>query len=543
MLKNYFLILLLILSTCASEAQNKQDTLKGSVTPERVWWNVLHYALTVKPDYIKQTITGENTIEYRVVQNRHTPFMQIDLQSPLTIDSVKFNNRRLSYRQDGNAWMIKTPPTNNKGVQKITIYYSGKPKVSVNAPWDGGLVWSRDSLGRPWMAVACQLVGASVWYPCKVYLGDKPDRGASMRIIVPDTLVAVSNGLQKGIHHNADGTSTYSWAVTSPINNYGITFYIGKYVNTPDAFPGEKGKLNMDFWVLDYNVPKVKSYLIPEVHKTVRSLEHWFGPYPFCQDGFKMVEAPYIGMEHQSAIGYGNQFRNGRYGAKRLTYWDMKTDRMIVHETAHEWFGNNITAKDPADRWVQEGFAGYAEELIMEDFYGSKAGNEFFMNRSTGRIGNAAPIISRYGIFEDAGEDMYMKGWVLLHMVRAIVNDDEKFRKLLRDLNTHFYHQTVTTKDIENFMSKASGKDLSKVFDQYLRTTQIPVFEYKLSANKLTYRFTNSIAKFEIPIKTNLTGKDWLYASSSWKTILIKRGPADTLSVDPNFYVGIKKVD
>jgi len=541
--KNRFLILLLILSTCVAEAQTRQDTLKGSVTHERIWWDILHYSLTVKPDYNRQTIAGENFIEYRVIKKRHTPFMQIDLQAPLTIDSVKFNNKQLTYKQDGNAWLIKTSATMDKGVRKIIVYYSGKPKVSVNPPWDGGVVWSRDSLNRPWMAVACQLVGASVWYPCKVYLGDKPDRGVSVNIIVPDTLVAVSNGLQRGIRHNADGTCTYSWAVTSPINNYGITFYIGKYVNTKDAFPGKKGKLDMNFWVLDYNAAKVKSYLIPEVHKTVKSLEHWFGPYPFYQDGFKMVEAPYIGMEHQSAIGYGNQFKKGRYGAKRLTYWDMKTDRMIVHETAHEWFGNNITARDPADRWVQEGFAGYAEELVMEDFYGSGAAKEFFMARSTGRIGNKTSVISRYGIFEDAGDDMYMKGWVLLHMLRAIVSDDYKFKQILRNLNTHFYHQTVGTKQIENFISTASGKDLSKIFDQYLRTTQIPVFEYKISANKLAYRYTNSVKKFEMPIKTNFTGKKWLYASGGWKTIFIKRSRADTLSVDPDFYVGVKKVD
>jgi aminopeptidase N len=394
------------------------------------------------------------------------------------------------------------------------------------------------------MAVACQLIGASVWYPCKVHQSDEPDKGASITIIVPDTLIAVSNGRLKNILKNSDGTSSYLWNVINPINNYGITFYIGKYINVSDIFNGEKGKLDMNFWVLDYNKQKVKNCLIAEVRRTIKSFEYWFGPYPFYEDGFKMVESPYIGMEHQSAIGYGNHFKNGRYDVKRLTYWGMKTDFLVVHESAHEWFGNNITAKDPADMWVQEGFAGYAEELVMSDFYGVKAGNEYFLARSANRISNTKPIISRYGIFEDSGDDGYMKGWVLIHMIRSIVNDDEKFRSILRGLNENFYHQTVTSKQIEDFISKASGVDLIKVFNQYLRTIQIPVLEYKSNDSKLEYRFTNCIAGFEMPIKINLLAKYWLYPTTNWKATKLNTSKStDTLMIDPNFYIESKRIE
>ena len=455
----------------------RQDTLKGTITAERQWWDVLRYDLTVKPDFFNKTICGKNNIQYKIVQKKHTDLMQIDLQSPLHIDSVILNKRHLSFTQEGNAWFVKIPQQSNTNIQTISIYYSGKPKESVHAPWDGGLIWSKDSLGRPWIAVACQLIGASVWYPCKVHLSDKPDKGASITIIVPNTLVAVSNGRLINIHEYSKGFSSYTWAVVNPINNYGITFYIGNYVKISGKFHGEKGKLDMNFWVLDYNQQKAKDYLVAEVFKTIKSFEYWFGPYPFYEDGFKMVESPYIGMEHQSAIGYGNQFKHGRFGAKRLTYWDMKTDRMVVHESAHEWFGNNITVKDPADRWVQEGFAGYAEELVMTDFYGAKAGNEFFLARSTNRISNDKPVISSYGIFKDGGDDMYMKGWVLIHVIRSIMNNDAKFRNMLRGMNRVFYHQTVTSAQIEAYMIKTSGIDLRHLFDLYLRSTKIPKFD------------------------------------------------------------------
>lgn len=552
MVKGIYLIMLcLFVRATKSRAQlnaikgapTRQDTLKGSVTPERAWWDVMRYDLTVKPDYVTQTITGNNRIKYKVILPKHKPVMQIDLQGALQIDSVLQQGKKLSFEQDGDAWFVHVSPDKGTVVQSLTVYYSGKPKVSINPPWDGGLIWTTDSLGRPWMAVACQHSGASTWYPCKTYIGDKPDKGASVSIIVPDTLTAISNGRLKSRRLGSDKTVCYTWEIVNPINNYGLTFYIGQYVHVPDHYAGEKGQLDMDFWVLDYNRQKVANYLIPEVHRTFKTFEKWFGPYPFYEDGFKMVESPYIGMEHQSAVGYGNHFAHGRYKAKRLTPWDMKTDRMVVHENAHEWFGNNFTAKDPADGWIQEGFAGFAEELAIEDRYGQPAGETFFLDRTTGRISNDKPVIGRYNIFEDGGGDLFIKGWVLIHMIRAIMHDDRKFRELLRGMNQTFYHQSVTTQQIENYITRRSAIDLRKVFDQYLRTTEVPVLEYRLRDQVMQYRFSGCVPGFSMPIRTNWTNDKEIVPASAWQqTRVDAAASADTLKVNPDFYVLTKKM-
>ncbi len=314
---------------------SRNDTLKGANTPDKNWWDIIHYDLAVKPDYATRTISGKNNIQYKILTSARQK-LQIDLQAPLRIDSVFQDRKKLNFSREEDAWFITLPVQKTPRTQSIEIYYSGKPKQSVNPPWDGGIIWTTDSLGRPWMAVACQLSGASVWYPCKANMDDEPELGASITIIVPDTLIAVANGHLVKQSKESATTNRYTWEVKNPINNYGLTFYIGKYVHVADKYPGEKGPLEMDFWVLDYNKGKVPGYLIPEVHKTFPSFEHWFGPYPFYEDGFKMVEAPYIGMENQGAIGYGNHFERGRYKGRRLTYWDYKTDRMVVHENAHE---------------------------------------------------------------------------------------------------------------------------------------------------------------------------------------------------------------
>jgi len=521
----------------------RKDTLKGSVTPERAWWKVMRYDLTVKPNYAAQTVSGNNVISYRIVKPKHTPLMQIDLQAPLHIDSVIQQGKRLSFRQDGNVWFISIPYA-KANVRRLNIYYSGEPKISINPPWDGGLIWTADSLNRPWMAVACQHAGADTWYPCKAYIGDKPDKGVSISIIAPDDLVGVANGRLRSVKHQADNTTCYQWEVLNPINNYGLTFYIGRYVKIANSYAGEKGKLDMDFWVLDYNKAKVVSYLIPEVHQTFKTFEHWFGPYPFYEDSFKMVESPYIGMEHQSAVGYGNHFEHGRYKAKRLTKWDMKTDRMVTHENAHEWFGNSITAKDPADQWIHEGFAGYAEELAIEDRYGKAAAEEFFLDRSVGRISNDKPVISRYNIFEEAGEDAYMKGWVLIHMIRAAMHNDQKFRKLLRGLSHTFYHQSVTTKQFEKYISAHSGINLNKFFDQYLRVASVPMLGYWVTGNNMWYRFNYCVPGFFMPLLSNWTGNKIITPTDSWKMMRIdttKKG--DTLKVKPDFYLRVKRLE
>lgn len=537
-------ILCLVMLSWAQDSlqASDQDSLKGSITKERAWWNVLYYDLSIELDYLQKTMVGINRIEYEIVEQPSTSLMQIDLQRPLKIDSVKMKEATLSFTQNGDVWLVSIAEQSDR-VNKVTVYYSGKAKESVNPPYDGGIIWTKDSLNRPWISVACQLVGGSVWYPCKDHYSEEPDNGASLTLIIPDSLVAVGNGRLKAHKKKSSGKTAYTWSVVNPINNYGLSFYIGNYVNIEKTFEGEKGKLDMSYWVLDYNHSKALSYMIPEVNKTMKTFEKWFGPYPFYEDGFKMVDASYIGMEHQSAIAYGNKYKKGRFNFKELTALDMQTDRLIVHEMAHEWFGNNITMSDIADRWVQEGFAAYGEELFIEDMLGREAGREFFLGRKRHLIRNRTPLISPYGIFKDAGPDMYYKGWAIIHMLREMINDDHRFRIFLREINRTFYHQTVSSGQIEAFISDFFDQDYSLFFDQYLRFSAIPVFEYQLKNRVLKYRLDAEVKDLKIPVKVHLEDDYWLQVTTDWQEKEIPESQiVDTLTIDPNFLLQVKKI-
>lgn len=540
--------LLLTSPTVISMAQDsfkpiRQDSLKGTITKERLWWDVQHYDIRIEIDFEKRKIVGKNTIDFNVVQKPHSQFMQIDLQEPLSIDSIKVGEIKLQFKRYGAAYIIDAPElSEEKG--KLDIYYSGTPKESISPPFDGGLVWAKDSLNREWISVACQLVGGSIWYPCKDHYSEEPERGASLTISLNDSLgVAIGNGRLKSQKTSSNNNIEYTWAVTNPINNYGISFYIGNYVNIHEIYQGEKGRLDLDFWILDYNRNKAIRHLIPETIKTIKTFEKWFGPYPFYEDGLKMVESSYIGMEHQSAIAYGNKFKKGRFSFKNLTDLDLQTDRLIVHELAHEWFGNNITMADMADRWVQEGFAAYGEELFIEELLGRNAGRDFYLTRLPNKVKNEYPLISDYGVFKDAGPDMYYKGWAIIHMLREIINDDTKFQAFLRALNQRFYHKTIYSQQLEEFCSDYFKKDFSKYFDQYLRFPSIPILEYSFTDTKFKFRLVTNVKNLEIPIKLN-SPDQWINATTNWKEIKLKRNEMlKPLSVDPNFLIDIKRIE
>jgi aminopeptidase N len=539
--------LFLTLTTIISLAQDsfkpvRQDSLKGTITEERSWWDVQYYAIQLDIDFEKRKIKGRNTIDFKVIQKPRTEFMQIDLQEPLSIDSVKAGEIKLRFKRYGSAYIIDSPElSEEKG--KLDVYYSGTPKESKNPPYDGGFIWAKDSLNRAWISVACQMVGGSIWYPCKDHYSEEPDLGASLTISINDSLgVLIGNGRLKSRQIEKDKTE-YTWSVKNPINNYGISFYIGKYININEAYQGEKGKLDLDFWVLDYNRNKAINHLIPETIKTIKAFEKWFGPYPFYEDGLKMVESSYIGMEHQSAIAYGNKFRKGRFSFKNLTDLDLQTDRLIVHELAHEWFGNNITTADMADRWIQEGFAAYGEELFIEEQLGRSAGRDFYLTRIPNKIKNKSKLISDYGVFKDAGQDMYFKGWAIIHMLREIINNDNEFQTFLRALNQNFYHQTIYSLQFEKFCSDFFKKDFSKYFDQYLRFPSIPILEYSLADNKLKFRLIADVKNLEIPVKLNSPDK-WINATTNWTEIKLKRTEmVKPFSVDSNFLIDVRRVD
>ena len=503
------------------------DTLRGSIGPERAWWDVLRYDITIKPDYLTKTTVGKNIITYKVVMAKHVPVMQIDLQEPLNIDSIILDKKSaLQYTREGNAWHVKVPQKQAyKSVHEVEIFYSGKPVVAVRPPWNGGWTFTKDSLSRPWMTITCQGLGASVWYPCKDHQSDEPDNGASLTMIVPDTLVAVGNGRLQFKTDNHDGTVTYKWAVVNPINNYDIIPYIGKYVHFGEVYDGEKGKLDVNYWVLDYNLAKAKAYMPTEVHQMLKAFEYWLGPYPFYEDGYKLVDVPHTGMEHQSAVAYGNWYKHG-YRLRDLsgTGIGLKWDFIIVHESGHEWFGNSITSKDLADMWVHEGFTNYSETLFVDYMYGKDAGNQYNYGIRK-NITNKTQITGRYGVNDEGSGDMYYKGSNMLHAIRHSIDDDELFRSIWRGLNKQFYHQTVTALQVEDYISAHAGFNFSKVFEQYLTTIQIPnlQLEYNSDHSEVKYRYTNCIPGFNLPLTLKSADKKIkIYPTEEWKTIDLK---------------------
>lgn len=540
----------LLIINSANAQFTKQDTLRGSNGPGRNWWDVLAYKIYVLPDFDSKAILGRCEISFKITKENESHIMQLDLQQPLLIDSVFIDGEKIKKLiREGNVYWIDFEKKNfnlpgNDGMDpfyKLLVYYHGNPIVAKRPPWDGGWIFTKDAKGRPWMSVACQGLGASAWYPCKDYQGDEPDVGATITLKVPDSLVVVSNGqlFTDGVSNNLRQTV---WAVRNPINNYNIIPYVGKYVTWKETYDGEKGKLNCEYWVLDYNLEQAKEQF-KQASMTLKAFEHWFGPYPFYGDGFKLVESPHLGMEHQSAVAYGNGFKNG-YRGRDLSGsgWGLKWDFIIVHEVGHEWFGNNITSKDIADMWVHEGFTNYSETLFTEYYYGKEAGSDYCIGTRK-LINNNKPIIGPYGVNQEGSGDMYYKGGNMLHTIRQVINDDEKFRSILRGLNSTFYHKTVTTKEVEDYMAKQSGKGLSKIFDQYLRTTKIPALEYKITSENMSYRWTNCVEGFDMPVK--IAGTDeWLKATTEWRKATLSRDLKNKgLNIDKNFYITVKKVD
>ena len=538
------LILLLSLVTYTVQAQilnhkhefTRQDSLRGSNTQFRDWWNVTHYKISVEPDFDSKFIKGETTITFNAVKKRSTNLMQIDLQEPMQITAIQLNHQPITkFTREGNVYFIDVENKVKSKNNQLQLTFQGFPKVAKNAPWDGGWIFVNDEKGRQWMSVACQGLGASVWFPNKDYLADEPENGAELEIIVPKDLVGVGNGrLVK--QENIGNKTAYTWRVTNPINNYNIIPYIGKYVNFKDTYNGEKGKLDLDYYVIDYNLDKAKSQF-KQAKEMLNSFEYWFGPYPFYEDSFKMIESPHLGMEHQSGIAYGNKFANGYLGTDRsFTGWGLKWDFIIIHEAGHEWFGNNITNKDVADMWIHEGFTSYSEALHTESLFGKDAGSEYVIGtRAT--IENKKPLIGVYGVNQEGPGDIYNKGANVIHTLRTWINDDEKFRNILRGMNKKFYHQTVTTKQIEDYLAKESGLDLTAFFNQYLRTKDVPLLEIKKEGNSILYRYFNTIDGFNMPLRlkdNNLV----LYPTQDWKVIEDKNITSSfDVVINPNYYV------
>ncbi|WP_419488226.1 M1 family metallopeptidase [Chryseobacterium bernardetii] len=515
----------------------KQDTLKGSNTPFRDFWDVKKYNFSVEPNFEQKSIKGTNRISLEIIKDVTNPVFQIDLQQPMKAGKITASFPIASSKQDGDFIFITTKKRFKKGEKyTIDVDYSGNPHIAKNAPWDGGWVFTKDKSGNPWMSPAVQGIGSSIWLPTKDIWSDEPDNGIIMKIITPNDLVGVGNGRLIDQKNNGNKT-TYTWEVKNPINDYSIIPNIGKYVNFKDTFNGEKGKLDLDYWVLDYNLEKAKKQF-EQVKPMLSAFEYWFGPYPFYEDSYKLVDSPYLGMEHQSNVAYGNDYQNG-YRGKDLsgTGIGLKWDYIIIHESGHEWFANNITAKDQADMWIHESFTMYSEVLFTENYLDKKSA-DLYMIGLRGKINNDVPIIGKYGVRNEGSGDMYPKGANMIHTIRQVINNDEKFRHILRGLGKDFYHQTVTTKQIEDYISAKSGIDFSTVFDQYLRTINIPTLEYTQNGDTLKFRYTNVVKSLKLPIIIN--GDQTINPTEEWQTVKLKK--STPVELNKNYYINYLSV-
>ncbi len=513
-----------------------QDTLRGSITDERIWWDLTYYELEVSVNPGSKSIFGKNTIYYKVLDERNK--MQIDLQSPMRLTKATQSGKSLRISRKGNVYYIHLQEKGKKNnINNITVYFEGEPKEAVKAPWDGGFSWNKDVNGQDFIATSCQGIGASVWWPNKDHMYDEVD-SMQISINVPKPLKAISNGRLKEISESKNRTS-YTWFVSNPINNYGVNINIGNYVNFSEKYKGEKGILDMDYYVLKHNLEKAKKQFL-DAPKMMKAFEYWFGPYPFYEDSYKLVEVPYLGMEHQSSITYGNKYKNGYLGQDLSgTGWGLLFDFIIIHESGHEWFANNITNKDIADMWIHEGFTTHAESLFIDYYYGKKASAEYVIGTRK-RIQNEYPIIGDYNVNKEGSSDMYYKGANIIHMIRQICKGDEKWRQILRKMNTKFYHMTVSTKQIEEFISSEIGWNLEPFFDQYLRDIRIPVFEYQIKDDSMIYRWINVINSFNMPIEIiDGDSKRWLYPTNSWKKISVNSSKID---IDLDYYIDSKKL-
>jgi len=512
----------------------KQDTLRGSITPERAWWDLRQYNLSVEVFPEKQSIQGVNTITYTVLESKEV--MQIDLQMPMKIEKVTQKGKELSFTSEGSAHFIKLKEKQKKGTTNtLTVQFSGTPKVARNPPWDGGFTWRKDSQGNHFIANSNQGIGSSIWWPNKDHPADEPDKGVNLEITAPSNVVAVGNGRLIN-SEEMGGKKTWTWKVVNPINNYAINVNIGDYVHFSEKYKGEKGELDMDYWVLRENEAKAKAQF-KQAPMMMKAFEHWFGPYPFYEDSFKLVEVPYLGMEHQSSVTYGNGYGNGYLGNDLSgSGWGLKFDFIIIHEAGHEWFANNITNKDVADMWIHEGFTAYSENLYLDYHFGKEASSEYVVGTRK-IIRNDRPVIGTYNVSHSGSSDMYYKGANILHTLRQLLEDDEKWRSILRGLNTAFYHQTVTSKQVEEYISKQSGIDLTEFWQQYLRTTMIPKVEYKIIENTLSFRYSNIIEKFDMPVIMVINGKEeWIFPTSEWKSKEFK-STIESARIKPDFYV------
>ncbi len=519
----------------------RADSLRGGQSALRTCYDINYYHLDVRLDPAQRFISGSNLFRFTATQDFTR--LQFDLFANLQVERVLYKGQRIAFAREGNAVFVTFPQAIAKGRRdEFTVYYSGHPTVAKKAPWDGGMVFTQDAAGQPWVATACQGTGASIWWPTKDQQADEVD-SMLISVSVPRGLKDVSNGRLRRTTKLPGGYTRFDWAVTSPINNYDVALNVGNYQHFSDVYQGEKGPLTLDYWVLPENLAKAKKQFGDNVKPMLKSMENWFGPYPWYADGYKLVDAPHLGMEHQSAVAYGNKYQNGYLGKDRSnTGWGLKWDFIIIHESGHEWFGNSITTKDIADMWVHEAFTTYSEALFVESQFGKAAGQEYIHGQRR-NISNDGPIIGPYGVNQEGSGDMYDKGSVLLNTLRTVLNDDAKWRQVLRGLSATFYHQTVTGQQVIDYLNRETGRDFTRVFSQYLRHRNIPTLEIRFEEGKTLARWIADVDKFDLPVRVRVKDGEYQLITPTTRFAEIKElagATSETLEVDTfNYYIGV----
>jgi aminopeptidase N len=519
------------------------DTLRGMLTPERTCYDVRYYHLDVRIDPAQQSISGSNTIRFTV--DSAFDRMQLDLFANMKIGGIALDGKgEIPFDRDSNAFFLKLPAPLEKGTEhRVVVNYSGKPIAAKNPPWQGGFTWKTDSAGNPWVVVTCQGTGASCWWPNKDHQADEPD-SMSISVTVPPGLEDVSNGRLRAKSTLPDGWTRYDWFVSYPINNYNVTVNIGKFAHFSDLYKSDGGPLTLDYYVMPYHLGQAQAQF-EQVKPMLKAYERYFGPYPFVRDGYKLIESPHNGMEHQSAVAYGNRYLGG-YVGRSSSEVGMKFDFIIVHESAHEWWGNSVTSKDVADMWLHESFGAYSEALFVEDRFGREQSLRY-INAKKQNVRNDAPIVGVYNVQREGSGDMYDKGQLVLNTIRSVIDDDNLWFSILRGIQETYRYQTITYDTVVQYVNRRCGKDLTYLFDQYLKFPKPPRLEViarkKGSTVTARLRWVAEVPAFRMPIKATVNGKgfEWISPTTAWQTMTLKIDrPEDFRIADDLFYVELK---
>jgi len=539
-----FAIIFLMSNKCAlAQTFTSADTLRGMLTPLRTCYDVTYYNLDITVDPETKIVSGTNTIQFKVVADFDK--MQIDLVQNMKINKIMFGDELLPYEHEHDAVFIQFPKKLKTGnIEAIQVFYSGEPQSAKRPPWDGGFVWSKDENGNPWVAVTVQGDGAYLWWPNKEHQSDEPD-SMLLNVTVPKGLMNISNGRLRMKAELSNGWTRWDWFISYPINNYNVTLNIGKYAHFDDIYINDAGgALTLDYYVMPFNLEKAKKQF-QEVKPMLACFEKFFGKFPFYRDGYKMVESPHLGMEHQTAIAYGNKYRFG-YKGTGSSEVGITFDFIIIHETAHEWWGNSVTSKDIADMWIHESFGAYAEALYIECRDGYEAGLKY-QNGKRQDVRNNSPIIGYYDVNHRGSGDMYPKGSLFLNTLRHVIDNDSLWFAIVLGIAEEFKYQTITTDDIVAFVNLKTGQDFTYMFDQYLKQTAIPKLEINVTqkGNEVTarYRWKADVADFKMPIKVTASKNkfEFIYPTPDWQTTELSGiHPDDFKVAEDLFYVDVK---